>query len=159
MAPVEELLTHRDFMVTLARKYVRRQEVAEEIAQAGIVRALNSLDQFRGDCAMKSWLGTIVRNLCHNYHRAQKDLVNIDEMDLATPDPEPAHTQCFELRDQLKSEIEKLPPKQRAAVEMRIYMDMSFKDIAAVMNSPYDTAKANYRHGIERVKRIMRNEQ
>ncbi|MNL64346.1 RNA polymerase sigma factor [compost metagenome] len=50
--------------------------------------------------------------------------------------------------DLLQKEVEKLPFKQRTALVLRVYEDLSFNEIANIMECPYDTAKANYRHAL-----------
>jgi DNA-directed RNA polymerase specialized sigma24 family protein len=55
----------------------------------------------------------------------------------------------------LKAAIEELPERQRMALELRIFEDMSFKEVAAVMECPFDTAKANFRHAVMNLKKIL----
>jgi hypothetical protein len=38
------------------------------------------------------------------------------------------------------------------ALQLRIFEDLSFKEISEIMDCPYDTAKANYRHGLMKLK-------
>ena len=52
----------------------------------------------------------------------------------------------------LKAEIETLPEKQRQAISLRVFEDLSFREIAEIMDCPYDTAKANYRHALLKLK-------
>jgi RNA polymerase sigma-70 factor (ECF subfamily) len=49
-------------------------------------------------------------------------------------------------------EVDRLPFKQKTALVLRVYEDMSFAEIAEVMECPYDTAKANYRHALLKLK-------
>ena len=55
----------------------------------------------------------------------------------------------------LRATIAKLPPKQRQALELRIFDDLGFKEIAEIMESPFDTAKANYRHALLNLRKIL----
>ncbi|MCJ8276295.1 MAG: RNA polymerase subunit sigma-24, partial [Bdellovibrionales bacterium] len=55
----------------------------------------------------------------------------------------------------VKELIKLLPDKKRRALELRVYKDMSFKEVASDMNCPYDTAKANYRHGLLKIREQM----
>ena len=55
----------------------------------------------------------------------------------------------------LNTEVEKLPFKQKTALVLRVYEDMSFSEIAEVMECPYDTAKANYRHALLKLKEVF----
>ena len=59
------------------------------------------------------------------------------------------------VQKRLTEEIEQLPSKQKTAVLLRVYEDLSFKEIAQIMDCPYDTAKANYRHGLMKLKASM----
>jgi RNA polymerase sigma-70 factor, ECF subfamily len=52
----------------------------------------------------------------------------------------------------IQKHVEDLPFKQRTALTLRIYEDLSFKEIAEIMECPYDTAKANYRHALMRLR-------
>jgi RNA polymerase sigma-70 factor (ECF subfamily) len=52
-------------------------------------------------------------------------------------------------------ELENLPERQRAALTLRIFEDLSFNEIAQIMECPYDTAKANYRHGLLKLKAVL----
>ena len=52
----------------------------------------------------------------------------------------------------IHAEIEKLPFKQKTALILRVYEDLSFAEIATIMQCPYDTAKANYRHALLKLK-------
>ena len=58
----------------------------------------------------------------------------------------------------LRNEIDRLPEKQRMALTLRIFEDMSFKEIAEIMACPYDTAKANYRHALLKLRERLESE-
>ena len=49
------------------------------------------------------------------------------------------------------------PERQRQALTLRVFDDLSFKEIAEVMACPYDTAKANYRHALLKLKDRLQN--
>ena len=54
--------------------------------------------------------------------------------------------------EMIQTEVDRLPFKQKTALVLRVYEDMSFSEIAEVMECPYDTAKANYRHALLKLK-------
>ena len=49
--------------------------------------------------------------------------------------------------------IEKLPEKQKMALTLRVFDELPFKEIAEIMECPYDTAKANFRHAINSLRK------
>jgi RNA polymerase sigma-70 factor (ECF subfamily) len=63
-----------------------------------------------------------------------------------------AHLHRASVFEMLKSEIDGLPEKQKQAISLRVFDDLSFKEISEIMDCPYDTAKANYRHALLKLK-------
>ena len=59
----------------------------------------------------------------------------------------------------MKVEIDKLPKKQKMALMLRVFEGLNFKEIAEIMGSPYDTAKANYRHAVLRLKDFIEKDE
>ena len=55
----------------------------------------------------------------------------------------------------IQLEVDRLPFKQKTALVLRVYEDLSFSEIAEIMECPYDTAKANYRHALLKLKEIF----
>lgn len=59
------------------------------------------------------------------------------------------------MADILQKEVDKLPLKQKTALVLRVYEDLSFNEIADIMECPYDTAKANYRHALLKLRQTF----
>jgi RNA polymerase sigma-70 factor (ECF subfamily) len=57
-----------------------------------------------------------------------------------------------DLKVLLQKEVDKLPERQKLALNLRVFEEMSFKEVADVMGCPYDTAKANYRHALMKLR-------
>ena len=139
----------------LATSYVKDSLLAEDILQESFLKAFEKIDSFQFRSAFKSWLYRIVINTAKNSLRSKKQMVNIDDI------PIPVDSECEksvidkQLLQQAKTIIENLPDKQKSAVNKRVFEDKSFKEVAAEMDCPYDTAKANYRHGLVKLKQTM----
>ncbi len=137
-------------MLHLAFKRVKNREVAEDIVQISTMKAINALPNFRGESGLKTWTIKIMHNTATNWNRAQKEFLNVDDIQLEAPtipiDPYLSEKQL------LRDAIEKLPPRQRIAFSLHVLEGKTFVEIAAVMKCPYNTAKANYRHGLLAIK-------
>lgn len=48
-----------------------------------------------------------------------------------------------------------LPPRQRLVVELRLFHELSFEEIGAIVGSSEDAAKANYHHGVKRLRELL----
>lgn len=144
---------HQRSMMRVALRITRQLELAEEVVQESFLKAYQKLACFEGRSSFKSWLCQITLNTAKNRLRSVKkeclseeDPVLVDHRDL---DQELTSMQFNAF---LEAEVEKLPEKQRVALSLRVFEDMSFKEISEVMDCPYDTAKANYRHALLKLK-------
>lgn len=144
---------HQKTMMKAALRVTRNFNLSEDVVQESFIKAYQKLDSFEGRSSFRSWMYQITLNTAKNKLRSLKrESVSLENMTLATDSrlEERLHQQTvFEM---LKSEIDELPEKQRQAISLRIFDDLSFKEIAELMNCPYDTAKANYRHAMLKLK-------
>ncbi len=148
-------------LLRLVFRFSKDQSVAEDIVQDAFVKAYQKLHTFEGRSSFKSWLFQIAVNTAKNKLRDKSsDFMNIDDVHLGIAGNIDSNLIQEDLSTIIKSEVSKLPDRQRVALTLRIFEDLSFKEIAKIMDCPYDTAKANYRHAILKLKeRVERNHQ
>jgi RNA polymerase sigma-70 factor, ECF subfamily len=151
------VLPHLDAAYNLARWMTRNATDAEDVAQEAMLRAFRFFDTFRGEDG-RVWLMTIVRNTYLTWIRRQipqQDAAEFDER-LHT-DIEAALTPESEFlrqanTDQVRRAIEQLPPEYREVILMRELEQMSYREIAAVMQSPLGTVMSR----ISRARSMLR---
>ena len=59
----------------------------------------------------------------------------------------------------MRAAVAKLPPKQRAALILRTYQDMSHQDIAESLGTSVGAVKANVFHALQNLKRLLTERQ
>jgi RNA polymerase sigma-70 factor (ECF subfamily) len=156
LAYAELVKRHQKALLRLVLKFARDLDLAEDILQDSFVKAYQKINQFEGRSSFKSWLYRIAINTAKNKLRSlKKEQVSLDDVQVS----QSAEAESALLREavqkRMKEEIDELPDKQKTALTLRVYEDMSFKEIAQIMDCPYDTAKANYRHGLMKLKAAM----
>jgi RNA polymerase sigma-70 factor (ECF subfamily) len=128
-------------------------DLAQDVVQDSFIKAYEKLNLFEGRASFKSWLYQITVNTARNKLRENRyDFSSIDDVHLsvsATAENGLVHAAVSEI---IQTEVDRLPFKQKTALVLRVYEDMSFAEIAEVMECPYDTAKANYRHALLKLK-------
>lgn len=89
-----ELLVTRyqSFVFTMAFRYTRNREDAEDLAQSAFVKAYRCLNDYRGDAKFSTWLYSIVSSLCLTFLRKKK--LTIHSLD---------HDTVFEVADNVDS--------------------------------------------------------
>lgn len=126
---------------------------AEDAVQESFIKAFQKLESFEGRSSFKTWLVQIAVNTSKNKRRERREEELTEQMAEASVEATAETDMSQEdLKGIVGEEVQRLPEKQRMALWLRIFEDLSFKEIAAVMECPYDTAKANYRHGLLKLK-------
>ena len=144
---------HQRGLLRLSMRFMKDMDVAQDVVQDAFIKAYEKLNLFEGRSSFKSWIYQIAVNTARNKLRENRyDFSNIDDVHLsvsATAESGLVHRAVSEI---IQSEVDRLPFKQKTALVLRVYEDMSFAEIAEVMECPYDTAKANYRHALLKLK-------
>lgn len=144
---------HQRGLLRLSMRFMKDMDIAQDVVQDAFIKAYEKLNLFEGRSSFKSWIYQITVNTARNKLRENRyDFTNIDDVHLsvsATAESGLVHAAVSEI---IQREVDRLPFKQKTALVLRVYEDMSFAEIAEVMECPYDTAKANYRHALLKLK-------
>jgi RNA polymerase sigma-70 factor (ECF subfamily) len=145
----ELVMRHQRALFRICFRFTRDEELAEDVVQEALIKAYQKISTFEGRSAFKSWLVQIATNTARNKLRTLKgEHVHLERVQLATNAEGSTGLEKADLKAIVRDLVDTLPEKQRTALVLRVFEDMSFKEIASVMESPYDTVKANYRHAI-----------
>ena len=133
-------------------RYFKDSETARDVVQESFLKAYMHLSRFEGRCSFKNWLFRVTVNTAKNKLRSLHQTENIEDMEILMPCKVEAILFHEELMAYLKVAVETLPIKQKRTLELRVFEELSFKEVAEIMECPYDTAKANYRHAVMKVR-------
>jgi RNA polymerase sigma-70 factor (ECF subfamily) len=133
---------------------------ADDIAQETFLRAYRALPGFRGEATLRAWLRRIASNLSLNLIQSarltRRDDVEIDERPSARQGGEEAVI-GIERSQRLGPALQALPPRQRMTLVLRVSEGLRFKEIARMMGCTTGTAKANFFHAVQALKRALRD--
>lgn len=146
-------------LLRLVSKYVKDVELARDIVQESFFKIYKSLDRYQGRCSFKNWVYKVTLNTAHNKMRSRRIHENIDNTVISIASEVETNLMSKEVRRMLTEVVDALPERQRESVRLRVFQDMSFKQVADVMNCPYDTAKANYRHAMIKIKDVFKKKE
>ena len=128
---------------------------AEDTVQKVFLLAYQNLKGFRFESSFKTWLFRISINQCHNHFRQQKkrEFTPLEEIPIADPgnNQEDEFSQK-ELRGLAQKAIERLPPKQKMVLLLRVDQDLSYEEIGKALNMRANSAKVNFHYALEKVK-------
>jgi RNA polymerase sigma-70 factor, ECF subfamily len=137
----------------LALRYVKNGEDAKDIAQRAFVKAFLGIDSLRGEAAFRTWLYKIAVNLSLNHVRDRARLRPAEEAEEAKVDPVgETRLEGAEDRLALLAALEDLPPKQRMVLELRVFEELPFREVAAAAGCTENAAKVNFHHAVTRLR-------
>jgi RNA polymerase sigma-70 factor (ECF subfamily) len=148
---------HQKGMWRLVRRYVKRDADAADVTQLAFVRAFRGLTAFRGTATVRSWLYRIAINCALSWlrdHRREQP-TEIAEDALTDANPAPAQLSAGDDRAQLRRAIAQLPPKQKLVLELRVFDDLSFREVAELADCSENTAKVNFHYAVKRLRDIL----
>ena len=153
----ELVLKYQKEIYFLVYRMAFNKEDVADIVQETFVQVFRKIHQFNSSSAFKTWLYRIAINQCKNFLRKSKQhQKHVPVEDYVLIDPN--HSQLDVL---LKNEsialisatIEKLPKKQKAILILRTYQELSYEEIAEIVGGSVNSAKVNFHHAIENIKR------
>ncbi len=148
-AQLIERYKSRIFHTTL--RMLRNREEAEEAAQDTFVRAYRGLAKFREDASFATWIYKICYNVCLNYlERKKPPRVDLSEADFFSLPEEDTPDRLFEHREfqhLLEQAMAALPPKQSSALVLYHAQELSYQEIAEIMEEPINSVKTHLFRG------------
>jgi RNA polymerase sigma-70 factor (ECF subfamily) len=147
-------LPYLDEVYTLARYLMRNASDADDAVQECYLRAFRHFDTFRGG-PIKPWLLAILRNACHATYAGSAKLVYT--ADATEPQAQPIWREDSETPEQtilrrhesetMQRLIGELPAEFKEVIVLREINDLSYRDIATVIEAPIGTVMSRLARG------------
>ena len=162
-------LPHLDAAYNLARWLSRNPRDAEDIAQEAYLRALRFFDTFRGDSA-RPWLLAIVRRVWYDEWRRRatsEEVTPFDELcddtppegwETASADPETLAMRAEDARG-VQEALQRLPVEYREVLVLREMEDLSYREIAGIVDVPVGTVMSRLARGRQRLAALLAAQQ
>jgi len=148
---------HQKGIWRLVRRYIKSDADANDVTQLVFVRAFKGLVTFRGQSAVRSWLYRIAINCSLSWIRDHRfeQASEIAEDALTETNAGPARISHDQEGSRLRAAIAQLPPKQKLVLELRVFDDLSFKEVADLADCSENTAKVNFHYAVKRLRDIL----
>jgi RNA polymerase sigma-70 factor (ECF subfamily) len=148
---------HADAVARFVASIGERSEV-DEIVQDTFVRAFGSLDGFRGESALRTWLFTIARRLVLDRRRSIRrrgEQVEVREGDVATEYDALDGVVADETHERLREAMAGLTPTQCEVFVLRVSEGLSYKEIADTVGTTEGAARVHYHNAMRAIKEFL----
>lgn len=138
-AAVNEMVTRKlPRLLALAGRLLGDADEAKDVAQESFLRIWRQAAHWRsGEARFDTWLHRVALNLCHDRLRRRKAQPLSDEQALEPVDCAPSLDEQLENLDRsarMAAALAALPERQREAIVLQYYQELSNIDAAALMN-------------------------
>ncbi len=143
--------------------YTGNREAAEDCGQETMIRIWRSLNSYRGDCALESWVYRIAANCCMDWLRKKKrdksvSMEPLQEQGFDPADPSPGTEEQVVTEDEhrrLREAITQLPEDQREALILTQLEKIPYEEAALALGVSEGTVKSRVNRAKVRLKEIL----
>jgi len=142
------------------------EALTEDVVQQAFVKAMRSINTFRSDTGLYTWIRQIARNLALDHHRkhSRRRVVSLNQPDGDTTDTVPDPSPILPDRDLDSARIgraivqamQSLTEEQRSVVQLRLVHELPWEQIATQLDIAVGTAKSRHRLGCKKLRELLR---
>jgi RNA polymerase sigma-70 factor (ECF subfamily) len=157
---------HRRAVYMMARRLLPTHEDADEAAQVAFVRAWQARSRFRGDSSIRTWLIRIAINTARSMRAARSGAAGTEPFDdPSVPERIPDRTMGSDerlrrrqMRARVRRAVAALPGRQREAVLLKVFSELTYREAAALMRLSEGAVKAHLHQAVSNLRRWMSRE-
>lgn len=161
------LLEHQKNVYNLCYRMAGNPDDAMDLSQETFLRAWRCLDQYQFASAFSTWLYRLCSNICIDFLRRRRRQQTVpltfedadgEEQTYAVPDAQPLPEEQVELkltRETLAAAMAQLLPEHRAVLQLRVVNEMSYEQIADVLDIQIGTVKSRLSRARNQLKKNL----
>lgn len=149
---------HRRSVYQVCYRFVNHHDDAADLTQDTFVRAWKALGSFRGQARFSTWIYRIAVNVCLNRVSLKTPKTDVVDFDLVADQREPAPGAAIDAAERqamVRAAVQSLPPRQRTALILRTYHELSHQEVAEIVGTSVGAVKANVFHALANLRKRL----
>lgn len=143
------------------RRMVQTHDDTNDLLQNTFMKAWQSLENFRGDAKLSTWLYKIAINESIAFLERERKRCSLslddEQARLAAAIEADEHIDGDALAQKLRLAIASLPEKQRLVFNMKYFDDMKYEDMSEVLGTSVGALKASYHLAVKKIEQFIQN--
>ena len=148
---IQYILDNQYRFYRIAYSYTRHQEDALDAVQSAVCKALEAHGSIKNADAIKTWFYRILINECLKALKSRKRIV----LTADAVEQEEYSEERFEQGGDIARELEKLETDVQGIIKLRVFEEMSLKEISAITGLNLNTVKTKLYRGLKQLKENM----
>lgn len=131
-------------------------DISEELTQETFYKAVQKINTYKGKCKMSVWLCQIAKHLWYDQCRKNNKIINVEENLFDVQAPESTENQVISNDEKISlyKKMQKLDEKTREVIYLRITGELSFKEIATILDKTENWARITFYRGKNKLKEV-----
>lgn len=159
----EIVYRHHPTLYRVAKRYATNQADAEDILQEALLRASRYLENYRGECKLRTWLYRLVVNAAYDHtHRSyQHEYVAVDDPEFHNEcTKQLSHDPLAHLADSMTvtNAVNALPEDHREAIILMDYQGYNVEQVAVMQHTKPGTVKSRRARARNQLKDMLRRQ-
>ena len=132
------------------------KEISEDLTQETFYKAIMNIDKFKGNCKMSVWLCEIAKNLWLNELKKRKKITftDVDTIEIYNQYSIDEEVENKKEIENLNKKISILDKEVQEVVYLKLYGDMTFKEIGNILGKSEVWARVNFYRAKQKIKEV-----
>ena len=152
------VLAYQQRLYRVIRRQVSSHEDADDVLQNTFLKVFRHLDGFEGRSEFYTWLYRIAQNEVYTFMKSSAKRKWVDLEGQVERKEEP-HLNTDEVLRSLELVVNQLPERQQMVFRMRYYDELSYKQMAEILNLTEGALKASFHHAVKRIEEELKSKQ
>ena len=141
------------------RRMVLSHEDTNDLMQNTFIKAWTSIDTFRGDSQLSTWLYRIAINETLTFLSKRSQSIPIDSPEASVVELLESDTYFNgdKAEAAFQEALQKLPPKQRLVFNMKYYEEMKYEEISELLGTSVGALKASYHLAVKKIEDFLKD--
>ncbi len=144
------------------RRMVQNHDDANDLLQNTFLKSWNSIDSFRGDAKLSTWMYKIATNEAVTFLSKERRRHNLslddEESHIASTIEADTNIDGDELAAKLRRAVASLPEKQRLVFNMRYYDDMKYEAMSEILGTSVSALKTSYHLAVKKIEKFFEDD-
>ena len=154
---------YKERMYWHIRKIVVCHEDADDVLQNTFIKVFRSIERFKGDSGLYTWMYRIATNesLTHlkKMKRISAKALDNEELMLSQKLVADTHFEGSVIQETLQNALLTLPTKQRMVFNMKYFDGMKYKEMSEVLETSVGALKASYHHARQKIEAYIKKQE
>ncbi|WP_373720991.1 RNA polymerase sigma factor [Bacteroides heparinolyticus] len=141
------------------RRMVLSHDDANDLLQNTFLKAWTSLEYFRAEAKLSTWLYRIALNECLTFLNKQRSAHTVE---IDNPEATIAHrleSDPYYSGDRIQTLLQQalltLPEKQRMVFNLKYYQEMKYEEMSEIFGTSVGSLKASYHHAVKKIEKYL----